>query len=165
MIIGMHAIIYSRDAEADRAFFRDVLGFSSVDAGEGWLIFAAPPTEVACHPAGSNGKHELYLMCDSVRAEIARLSEKGIACGAGPRRRVGPPDHGAPPGRRRSRPLRASPPNGTWRGRSSLRMGFNRRLAPDRVCHGTDAAASAEPMPAGRLRNAHRKSKLSRRFR
>src|SRR6516225_8158461 len=62
-------------------FFRDVLGFSSVDAGGGWLIFAAPPSELACHPAESNGKHELYLMCDDLRAEIARLGEKGIACG------------------------------------------------------------------------------------
>jgi catechol 2,3-dioxygenase-like lactoylglutathione lyase family enzyme len=82
MITGMHAIIYSRDAEADRAFFRDVLGFPAVDAGGGWLIFAAPPSELACHPAESNGKHELYLMCDDVQAEVARLGQKGIACGA-----------------------------------------------------------------------------------
>jgi catechol 2,3-dioxygenase-like lactoylglutathione lyase family enzyme len=81
MITGMHAVVYTRDAEADRAFFRDVLGFSSVDAGGGWLIFSAPPSELACHPAESNGKHELYLMCDDLRAEIARLDEKGIACG------------------------------------------------------------------------------------
>ena len=81
MITGMHAVVYTRDVEADRAFFRDVLGFSSVDAGGGWLIFAAPPSELACHPAESNGKHELYLMCDDLRAEIARLGEKGIACG------------------------------------------------------------------------------------
>jgi catechol 2,3-dioxygenase-like lactoylglutathione lyase family enzyme len=81
MITGMHAVVYTRDAEADRAFFRDVLGFSSVDAGGGWLIFAAPPSELACHPAESNGKHELYLMCDDLRAEIACFGEKGIACG------------------------------------------------------------------------------------
>ena len=81
MITGMHAVIYTRDAEADRSFFRDVLGFSSIDAGDGWLIFAAPPSEVACHPAESNGKHELYLMCDNVQAEIAWLNEKGIKCG------------------------------------------------------------------------------------
>src|SRR5215467_2413642 len=81
MITGMHAVIYTRNAEADRAFFRDVLGFSAVDAGGGWLIFAAPPSELACHPAESNGKHELYLMCDDLRAEIVRLAEKGIACG------------------------------------------------------------------------------------
>ena len=81
MIIGMHAVVYTRNAEADRAFFRDVLGFSSVDAGGGWLIFAAPPSELACHPAESNGKHELYLMCDDLRAEMVRLAEKGIGCG------------------------------------------------------------------------------------
>ena len=77
MIIGMHAVVYTRNAEADRAFFRDVLGFSSVDAGGGWLIFAAPPSELACHPAESNGKHELYLMCDDLRAEIAVSEKKG----------------------------------------------------------------------------------------
>jgi catechol 2,3-dioxygenase-like lactoylglutathione lyase family enzyme len=80
MITGIHAVIYSRDANADRAFFRDVLGFPSVDAGDGWLIFAAPPSEVACHPGETNSKHELYLMCDDVQAEIARLDEKGIKC-------------------------------------------------------------------------------------
>ena len=82
MITGMHAVIYTRDPEADRAFFRDVLGFSSVDAGDGWLIFAAPPSEVACHPAANNDKHELYLMCDDVQAEIAGLGKKGIKCGS-----------------------------------------------------------------------------------
>ena len=82
MITGMHAVIYTRDAEADRAFFRDVLGFSSVDAGDGWLIFATPPAELACHPAESNGKHELYLVCDDIHAEIARLRKKGIVCGS-----------------------------------------------------------------------------------
>ena len=89
MIIGMHAVIYTRDAEADRAFFRDVLGLPAVDAGGGWLIFAAPPSEVACHPAESNGKHELYLMCDDVKAEIASLGEKGITCGSGTDERWG----------------------------------------------------------------------------
>ena len=81
MITGMHAIIYTRDADADRAFFRDILGFSSVDAGGGWLIFAAPPSEVALHPAEANGRHELFLMCDDVNAEVARLGAKGVACG------------------------------------------------------------------------------------
>ena len=81
MVTGMHAIIYSRYAEADRAFFRDVLGFPSVDGGDGWLIFAVPPSEVAFHPDESNGKHEIYLMCDDVKAEVARLGNKGIECG------------------------------------------------------------------------------------
>ena len=82
MITGMHAVIYTRDAKADRAFFRDVLRLPSVDAGDGWLIFAAPPSELACHPAESNGKHELYLMCDDLQAEIAQLGKKGIKCGS-----------------------------------------------------------------------------------
>jgi catechol 2,3-dioxygenase-like lactoylglutathione lyase family enzyme len=81
MITGMHAIIYSKDADADRAFFRDVLGFSSVDVGGGWLIFATPPAEVALHPADANDRHELFLMCSDVDAEVAKLAKKGIACG------------------------------------------------------------------------------------
>src|SRR6202521_2879151 len=63
VISGAHMIIYSKDAVADRAFFRDVLGFASVEAGDGWLIFTLPPTEAAFHPAGGNDRHELYLMC------------------------------------------------------------------------------------------------------
>jgi catechol 2,3-dioxygenase-like lactoylglutathione lyase family enzyme len=80
MIHGAHIIIYSKDAEADRAFFRDVLGFKSVDAGHGWLIFALPPAEAAFHPSGENGVHELYLMCDDLKAEMASLAEKGVSC-------------------------------------------------------------------------------------
>ena len=80
MISGAHVIIYSQDAEADRAFFRDVLGFKSVNAGHGWLIFALPPAEAAIHPAEDNERHELYLMCDNVKAEIASLAKKGVQC-------------------------------------------------------------------------------------
>jgi catechol 2,3-dioxygenase-like lactoylglutathione lyase family enzyme len=80
MITGVHAVVYTRNAEADRAFFRDVLGFLCVDAGGGWLIFAAPPAEIACHPAESNSKEQLYLMCDDVAREIDGLGKKGIAC-------------------------------------------------------------------------------------
>jgi hypothetical protein len=80
MIFGAHSIIYSTDADADRAFLRDVLGFSSVDAGRGWLIFALPPGEVAVHPAEGETLHELYLMCDDVNAEIARLKQQGVTC-------------------------------------------------------------------------------------
>src|SRR5262245_54913862 len=80
MITGIHAVIYSRDANADIGFFRDVLGFPSVDAGDGWLIFAAPRSEVACHRSETHSKHSPYLMCDDAQAEIARLEEKGIKC-------------------------------------------------------------------------------------
>jgi catechol 2,3-dioxygenase-like lactoylglutathione lyase family enzyme len=82
MISGAHVVIYTRDADADRAFFRDVLGFDSVDAGRGWLIFALPPAEAAFHPAGTNGPHELFLLCDDIEAEVARLAGKGVACSA-----------------------------------------------------------------------------------
>jgi catechol 2,3-dioxygenase-like lactoylglutathione lyase family enzyme len=80
MITGAHMILYSKDAEADRAFFRDVLGFRSVEAGHGWLIFALPPAEAAFHPADDGEMHELYLMCDNLKAEMAALGKKGIQC-------------------------------------------------------------------------------------
>lgn len=82
MIFGAHVIIYSNDPIADRAFFRDVCGFSSVDAGNGWLIFALPPAEVAVHPADETCRHELYFMCTDLQAEISALAEKGVQCSA-----------------------------------------------------------------------------------
>jgi catechol 2,3-dioxygenase-like lactoylglutathione lyase family enzyme len=79
MIHGAHVIIYSKDAEADRAFLRDVLKYESVDAGHGWLIFALPPAELACHPAqGEAARHELFLMCDDLDATMADLRAKGV---------------------------------------------------------------------------------------
>ena len=80
MIIGAHAIIYSTNADADRAFLRDVLRFAHVDVGDGWLIFGLPPAEVAVHPSGENDTHELYLMCDDVAALVSEMSGQGIAC-------------------------------------------------------------------------------------
>ena len=81
MISGAHVILYSKNAEADRAFFRDVLGFKSVDAGHGWLIFALPPAEAAFHPADDTGDaHELYLMCDDLKAEMVSLAKKSVKC-------------------------------------------------------------------------------------
>jgi catechol 2,3-dioxygenase-like lactoylglutathione lyase family enzyme len=80
MISGAHVIVYSKDAEADRAFFRDVLGFKSVDAGHGWLIFALPPGEAAFHPTDEDDRHELYFMCDSLKTEMAALKKKGVTC-------------------------------------------------------------------------------------
>ena len=80
LINGAHIVIYSKDAEADRNFFRDVLKFESVDAGRGWLIFALPPAEAAFHPDESNGRHELYLMCDDLKATMAELKAAKVAC-------------------------------------------------------------------------------------
>jgi len=77
MITGLHAIVFSPDAEKVRAFFADVLGLPSVDAGGGWLIFAMPPAELAVHPA-DEGRHELYLMCDDIQATLAELRGKGV---------------------------------------------------------------------------------------
>jgi hypothetical protein len=80
MIFGAHVVLYSKNAEADRAFLRDVMGFASVDAGHGWLIFALPPSEVAVHPAEQNNRHELFFMCNDLNAEIAALKEKSVEC-------------------------------------------------------------------------------------
>ena len=78
MITGVHAIVYSKDAEAVRELFRDVLAFPSVDAGDGWLIFALPPAELAAHPSEGADHHELYLMCDDVHATVKELKAKGV---------------------------------------------------------------------------------------
>jgi catechol 2,3-dioxygenase-like lactoylglutathione lyase family enzyme len=78
MINGAHTIIYSRDADADRAFLRDVLGWPSVDVGDGWLIFRMPPAEVAIHPTDGDSSHELYLLCDDAAATVAELRARGV---------------------------------------------------------------------------------------
>ena len=78
MISGLHALIYTADAAADRAFLRDVLGLPHVDSGDGWLIFKAPPTELAVHPTDGPPSHELYLMADDIAATLADLRGRGV---------------------------------------------------------------------------------------
>ena len=87
MILGAHFLIFSKNAEADRAFLRDVLQLHSVDAGHGWLIFALPPAEIAVHPgevpAKSQADHNMaevafYLMCDNLETTLHGLSQKGV---------------------------------------------------------------------------------------
>jgi catechol 2,3-dioxygenase-like lactoylglutathione lyase family enzyme len=80
MFSGAHVVVYTKDAEADRAFFRDVLRFDCVDAGGGWLIFALPPAEIAMHPAADNDRHEIYFMCGELNDTMATLSAKGVQC-------------------------------------------------------------------------------------
>jgi len=80
MIIGLHTLLYSKDADKDRAFFKDVLGWKAVDAGEGWLIMKAPPTEMGVHPTDDEEYAEMYLMCDDVKQTIADLKKKGVRC-------------------------------------------------------------------------------------
>ena len=77
MITGMHAIVFSPEADKVRAFFADVLGMSCVDAGGGWPIFALPPAELAVHPVDGGNRHELYLMCDDIQATLTELKAKG----------------------------------------------------------------------------------------
>jgi catechol 2,3-dioxygenase-like lactoylglutathione lyase family enzyme len=78
VITGIHAIVFSPEAEKVRTFLADVIGMPSVDAGGGWLIFALPPAELAVHPADDAGRHELYLMCDDIEATLAELRGKGV---------------------------------------------------------------------------------------
>ena len=125
MITGAHAIVYSRDPEADRTFLREVLGLPHVDVGGGWLIFGLPPAEVAVHPAEESGRHELYLLCDDVAAFVAEMATRNVACGPVSDQRWGlltevalpgggklgvyeprharPPQQGAPPSKKASR--------------------------------------------------------------
>ncbi|MEZ4810869.1 MAG: hypothetical protein R2819_10980 [Allomuricauda sp.] len=80
MIAGVHTVIYSENAEADKAFFRDILKLTNVDVGHGWLIFGLPPSELAVHPSEDNGHHELYLMCEDIRAFVQQMGDYGVAC-------------------------------------------------------------------------------------
>jgi hypothetical protein len=82
MITGVHIVIYSMDAEKDRNFIRDILGFPHVDAGDGWLIFRLPPAEAAVHPSDDNDIHEFYLMCDDLDGFANRM--KGLKVAIGP---------------------------------------------------------------------------------
>jgi len=91
LVNGIHLLMFSANPDADRAFFRDVLGFKHVDVGHGWLIFGLPPAEAAFHPidgaatATAHAGHRMldsavYLMCDDLQATIAALASKQIAC-------------------------------------------------------------------------------------
>ena len=78
MIHAIHAVMYTKDAEGIRAFFRDVLELPNVDAGGGWLIFALPPAELGIHPHDGEPHHQLYLMCDDIYATMDELRKKGV---------------------------------------------------------------------------------------
>lgn len=80
MITGVHTIIYSKDAEADKAFFRDVFKLTNVDVGHGWLIFGLPPSELAVHPSTGSEHHEIYLMCDDINAFVQQMAEYKMIC-------------------------------------------------------------------------------------
>jgi catechol 2,3-dioxygenase-like lactoylglutathione lyase family enzyme len=87
MITGAHIVVYTTDPEADRAFFRDVLQFNSVDAGQGWLIFALPPAEAAFHDADrtdppAKARHELFFICDDIAATLRDLAQKNVPVSA-----------------------------------------------------------------------------------
>ncbi|MFE0733401.1 VOC family protein [Streptomyces sp. NPDC058855] len=77
MFSGAHVILYTRDAEADRDFLKDVVGFDHVDAGRGWLIFRLPPAEIAVHPTDGEPQHEVYLMCEDIAATLTTLEDRG----------------------------------------------------------------------------------------
>lgn len=119
MITGSHLVIYSRDPEADRAFFRDVLSLRYVDAGEGWLIFALPPSEVALHPARENDRQELYLLCDDLEETILWLGGHGVDC--------------------------AEPEDAGWGIRTTLRLPGGGRLGLYQPRHPRPPAAERQP--------------------
>jgi catechol 2,3-dioxygenase-like lactoylglutathione lyase family enzyme len=77
VIAGAHTIVYADDADTARSFFRDVLRLDAVDAGDGWLIFALPPGELACHP-GEAGRHELLFVCRDIQATVEELEQRGV---------------------------------------------------------------------------------------
>ena len=124
MISGAHAVLHRADPDADRAFLRDVLGLPHIDSGGGWLIFGLPPSEVAIHPAEKSGAQELYFLVDDVKAFVASMKQRKIACGpvqklswgqlteltlpGGGTVGVYEPRHGRPPlPRRRAAPVRS----------------------------------------------------------
>ena len=104
VVFGTHLVLYSNDADADRAFLAEVLGFESVDGGGGWLIFALPPAEAAVHPAAAPGA-ELFLMCDDLLAEMAALADRGVVCSEVKEDAVGVRHEDSAPRRRGARPL------------------------------------------------------------
>ena len=80
MLSGIHLIIYSKDAEADKAFFKDILQLTHLDVGHGWLIFGLPPAELAVHPSSTDGAHEIYLMCRNILSFVRQMEKKKITC-------------------------------------------------------------------------------------
>ena len=80
MITGVHTVIFSKDAEADRSFLKEVLQFDHVDVGQGWLIFALPPAEMAVHPSSDSEHHELYFMCDDINKFVKAMDKHGYTC-------------------------------------------------------------------------------------
>ena len=142
MIIGAHVVIYSKNPDADRAFFRDVLRLPSVDVGGGWLIFGLPPAEVAVHPSDTNDVHEFYLMCQDIEAFVAAMAQAGVACGevmnrgwglltqvtlpGGGKLGVYEPRHARPRAMKAGRPSRRSSPG--RRGPASKRRTTSRGL-------------------------------------
>lgn len=89
MINGGHVILYSKNAEADRTFVKNVLKFKYVDVNQGWLIFKLPPAEIAIHPSDENDMHEFYLMTDDLDLEMESLKKAGASCEAVTQQRWG----------------------------------------------------------------------------
>ncbi len=155
MLNGAHAVIYSTDADADRAFLRDVLGLGGVDAGGGWMIFGLPPAEIAVHPHSKNDEHELFLMCDDVAAFVAEMESKGVACSAiqtpgwGMLTQVALPGGGKlgvyQPRHARPKPMRATKP-------AKKAAPARKRRAPARPAR----RAKASPRPEKRARSRRR---------
>ena len=157
MIFGAHVIIYSKDADADRAFIRDVLGFSHVDVGGGWLIFGLPPAELAMHPTDGAGSHELYLMCDDVEKFRAEMAGHGVPTGALQEQRWGViTDVALPSGAKlsvyeprhpRPKPMRGAPPAAKARAKSAKSAANAKTKPPARQSAKQAAKAPTKPAP------------------
>ncbi len=145
MIHGAHVIVYSKDAEADRVFFRDVLKYPFADAGHGWLIFALPPAEVAVHPSDENDVHELYLMCR--RRQGAHRGDDGEERRmlGGARGALGVDHEGHPSGRREARDLPAEARLAAREGAVTPRAAQRGRVIARAARRPDSIAASAQP--------------------
>jgi catechol 2,3-dioxygenase-like lactoylglutathione lyase family enzyme len=160
-ITGAHVIIYSADADADRAFLRDVLGFPHVDVGSGWLIFALPASEVAIHPAEKGGVHTLYLMVDDVTTFVARMADRGVTCSAPQNQGWGVLTQVSLPGGgelgiyepRHARPTWPEPRKAGKRKATKSRKTKSPKRRPARRA----TAARKTPKPAGRARRRTRR--------
>jgi len=166
MLNGAHAVIYSKDADADRAFLRDVVGLRGVDAGGGWLIFGLPPSEVAVHPAEENDDHELFLMCDDVQGFVAEMQARGVACspiqtpGWGMLTQVSLPGGGKlgvyQPRHARPKPMRVAKAGSRKaakkKKKKAARKAPNKKAAGKRVTRGRSAGPSRRKTAAKRTR-------------
>jgi predicted enzyme related to lactoylglutathione lyase len=82
-IKGLHGLLYSSDADATRAFFRDQMKLPFTDVGGGWLIFDLPEGDLGVHPLDDKGQpkpntHGVSFYCDDIKGTMADLRSRGV---------------------------------------------------------------------------------------